>query len=335
MKRFLFLILLAILSALPFVGAQNCIEPTSELHLTKDTIFCDGHYKVSRIVADAENITLHCGGATLEGDLGSDGIIITKSNVKLKSCTLITYQKAVSMLNAPAPSFENVVLKNNVIGIYAVNTRFKPHGVLFEDNERNMVLEEKEAPTRTIENHVLPELLAALNISTANHAAAAKRVALEKTITVEEKENRTTITVSLTAKEDIPNLLVYEHIPKELAATADDVVFSYPDVQVVNPDPDFLIPIGRIKINTKVKIEYRLNKKVSAGDPMPSTVVAEGENENNEPPVEEPIDTTAPAEVTDLSPPSSVVWWTLLFLGLALVVTAAVYHIEKKGREQH
>lgn len=323
-----FLIPFIILLFIPLSSAQNCVEPASELRLTKDTVLCDGNYKVSRIVVDAGNITLHCGGATLEGNLGDEGIIITQSNVKLKSCTLTTYQKAITLLNAPLPSFEKVVLKNNVIGVYALNTPFKPHGILFEDNERNMVHETEEAATRTVSNPSVPSLFAIINVSAARHAATAKKVALEKTLTFD--GNRSTFVVSITAKEDIPNLLVYEHIPKELAATADEVLFSYPDVQVINADPDFLIPIGRIKINTKVNIEYSISKKVSPADPLPSTILDEGEPEEVR---EEPIGVSAPADISDI--PAPVSRWTVFFLFLAAAVFAVLYFIEKKVHDQH
>lgn len=325
----LFLIPLLFTILVPFSFAQNCIEPAPEMHLTKDTMLCDGNYKVSRIVVDAGNVTLHCGGSTLEGNLGDEGIIITKPNVKLKSCTLSTYQKAITLLNAPLPSFEKVVLKNNVVGIHAINTLFKPRGVLFEENERNIVHETQEETPRTLSNTPAPSLFSLLNVSEARHAAAAKKVALEKTLTLQ--ENSSTIMISITAKEDIANLLVYEHIPKELAATAGDVVFSYPDVQVIHDDPDFLIPIGRIKINTKINIEYALQKKVSPADPLPATIFAEGEEEQDAP-VEEPV--YAPAEISDI-PPSSVSRWTVFFLIIAAAVFAVLYFIEKKGHEQH
>lgn len=326
MKRFVFL--LAALFILPVAAAQNCVEPTPEMHLTKDTVLCDGNYKISRIVVEAGNVTLHCGGSTLEGNLGDEGVIITQPNVKLKSCTLSTYQKAITLLNAPLPSFEKVVLKNNVVGIHAINTLFKPRGVLFEENERNIVHETKEETPRTLSNTPAPSLFSLLNVSEARHAAAAKKVVLEKTLTLH--ENSSTIMISITAKEDIKNFLVYEHIPKELAATAGDVSFSYPDVQIINDDPDFLIPIGRIKINTKLNIEYSLQKKVSPADPLPATIFSEGDEEQDAP-VEE---IAAPAEITAI-PTSSVSRWTLLFLILAAVVFAVLYFIEKKGHEQH
>lgn len=327
MKR-LFLIPLLFTLLVPFSFAQNCVEPAPEMHVTKDTLLCDGNYKISRIVIEAGNVTLHCGGSTLEGNLGDEGIIITQPNVKLKSCTLTTYQKAITLFNAPLPSFEKVVLKNNAVGIHAVNTLFKPRGVLFADNERNIVHETKEEASRTISNIVTPSVFARVNVSADAHAAAAKKVVLEKTLTLQ--ENSSTVMVSITAKEDITNLLVYEHIPKELAATASEVAFSYPDVQVVNDDPDFLIPIGRIKINTKINIEYSLQKKVSPADPLPATIFDEGEEEH-EAPVEEIV--SAPAEITDIPP--SVSRWTVFFLILAAAVFTVLYFIEKKGHEQH
>lgn len=327
MKRFVFF--LAALFILPVAVAQNCVEPTPEMRVTEDTVLCNGNYKISRIVIDAGNLTFHCGGSTLEGNLGDEGIIITKPNVKLKSCTLSAYQKAITLLNAPLQSFEKVVLKNNAVGIHSVNTLFKPRGVLFEGNERNIVHETKEETHRTLSNTPAPSLFSLLNVSEAHHVAAAKKVGLEKTLTLQ--ENSSTIMISITAKEDIANLLVYEHIPKELAATADDVEFSYPDVQVIHDDPDFLIPIGRIKINTKINIEYSLQKKVSPADPLPATIFAEGEEEQEfKVPVE---DISAPAEITNIPP--SVSRWTVFFLIIAVAVFAVLYFIEKKGHEQY
>lgn len=334
------LLIFAFLLASPLVVADLCLTPTTAEQVVSTTgsttHLCYGHYRLSGIRLTAPRSTLHCGGATLEGDLSGSGIIITAPDVTLKDCTLITHQRAVSVLNAPGVSFEKMTLKNNVVGVHALNTKFKPHGILFEDNERNIVFEERASREKNLSTDApLPSgLLAALNLTAEQHRAGSAGVILEKKLAVD--EDRSTFSITLTITQDMDNLILYEHVPKELAATASEVVFSYPDVTIVNPDPDFMIPIGRVKVNTKFNIEYSLGKKVGDDDPLPVSVVV---NLPAPAPVAPPPRAPEPTEesagvVSDISS-TNVRWWTIFFFVLALIVFFVVYKIEKLRVEQH
>ncbi len=328
MKQLFFLAGFVVL--LPLVVVGVCVEPETGMELRRDTVLCPGTHRVSSITLAGENSTVHCSGATLEGDLASEGLIITARGVKLKNCNLITYKKAIVINAVPDTSFEKVILKNNVIGLYAIHAPLKPRGILFEGNERNMVFEEKKEGEHHLTTNVPSEILTYLNINLEEHRAALNAVVLEKKLTT--TDDQSTFTITLTAKKDIENLVLYEHIPKTIAASADEVVFSYPDVEVLNPDPDFLIPIGRIKVNTKLNIEYAIAKKISPLVELPVTVVVA----HPPPAANETVSeiSTAP-EIEPAVPSSFFSGWSFFFLLLALVVFVVFFKIEKARLEQH
>lgn len=269
------------------VSAAPCVKPIDELDISGNMVFCPGTYRVEEMKISTDNVMLDCGNAILEGNLRNLGLSISrKKDIEIKNCHFIGYKKALSISGSEV-TLKDTELSHNVIAIHqAGQTKLITSGVKFTDNENDgveqlRVMEERppEKTITTVENEINEHLFPLVGITEEQHLAVVDKVKLDKKVTVTEKESE--FVVTLTPLMDIDNLIMYEHIPKHLAEHASEVEFDH-DVIVINEDPDFMIPIGRVKMKTKIEVKYKLGKRANLLREMPTTILAEELSEEPE-----------------------------------------------------
>ena len=322
-------ILVSVLLLWP-VHAETCVKPENNMHIVENTMFCKGHHEVKNMYVETPGTILDCKGATLEGQLNKQGIIIQANNVEVKNCNLVSYKKAIVVDNAAA-SFENVHVTQSVIGLYTLNSKVSQEGLTLIDNERDSYNDIKEVTSekKQVPNEVSEELLNRLELST--HVTDKVEVTKELIVT----DKKSTFAVTITALEDHENLVLYEHIPKELADHVDQITFSQP-VTVINEDPDVMIPLGRLKVKTKFSFEYSIKKKLTGKEKMPSTVVAE-KNVGEQTEAADDVEATPPQEQEEPTAPqdnnepkkTTARFWTILFFIIAALTSAAFFFFER------
>ena len=270
--------------------ADACVTPEDELAIEKDTTLCAGRYRVSGIRIEADNLTLDCSGAEMEGDLRRVGITLTRNqNVIIKNCGLAGYRKAIAINGGSRIKLVNITLSYNVVGLHTSGaTLIDSTGVTFVDNENNGInqpveTEEKqrgETIRARFDNQPTEEAIKLFRLEEQNQSLVFDNVSVEKYLTIEDNQ-RSVITTVITPLTDIENLIMYEHVPKNIADNASKIEFDKSAV-VIREDPDFMIPIGRVTVKSKITIKYKIGKKVNIFQELPVTLVASQRQEEPE-----------------------------------------------------
>ena len=270
--------------------ADTCVTPEDELRIEQDTTFCPGRYRVSSIMIEADNLTLDCNGAEMEGDLRRVGISMTRNqNVIIKNCGLAGYRKAIAINGGSRIKIMNTTLSYNVVGLHTSGaTLIDSTGVTFVDNENNGInqpveTEEKqrgETIRARFDNQPTEEAIKLFRLEEQNQSLVFDNVSVEKYLTIEDNQ-RSVITTVITPLTDIENLIMYEHVPKNIADNASKIEFDKSAV-VIREDPDFMIPIGRVTVKSKITIKYKIGKKVNIFQELPVTLVASQRQEEPE-----------------------------------------------------
>lgn len=94
---------------------ESVYPPVDGMNISKSTTFCPGtYYLPSGISINANNVTLDCDNAILNGNnssIGTNGIIIeNKNEAAIKNCEVIKYENGVYLLS----SSNNIVNNNNI-----------------------------------------------------------------------------------------------------------------------------------------------------------------------------------------------------------------------------
>jgi hypothetical protein len=76
---------------------ESCVTPTDDMVITEDTTFCSGTYNLPNgIEIDADNITLDCNNAVLEGDMMEEfGIRLYGDYNNVNNCIITDYQVGI------------------------------------------------------------------------------------------------------------------------------------------------------------------------------------------------------------------------------------------------
>lgn len=332
-------ILLLLNSMLVIAGVNGvkksdaCVTPEDELSIETDTTFCSGRYKVSSIRIEADNLTLDCNGAELEGDLRRIGISLTRNqNVIIKNCVLAGYRKAIAINGGSRIKIVNTTLSYNVVGLHTSgSTLIDSSGVTFVDNENNGInqpadVEEKprgETIRARFDNQPSQNIINLFRLDEQNQSLVLDNVSIEKYLTIEDN-TRSVITVVLTPLTEIENLIMYEHVPKNIADNASKIEFDKSAV-VVREDPDFMIPIGRVTVKSKITVKYKIGKKVNIFQELPVTLVAAQQHEESEPVVVPEV-----MEEEEAEPFFSRGLLQIGLLFLIVLVSYVLYRFEKR-----
>ena len=109
MKKIFGLLVMLIVSPV-FVYAGSCITPIDGMVITEDTTFCTGTYSIPNgITIDANNTTLNCSNAILDGNGTKEGVSTSNTGVTIKNCILNNFKKGIMSLGS------NNIIQNNVI----------------------------------------------------------------------------------------------------------------------------------------------------------------------------------------------------------------------------
>ncbi len=271
--------------------SDACVTPEDELSIETNITLCPGKYRVSGFRIEADNLTLDCNGAELEGDLRRIGITLTRNqNVIIKNCGLAGYRKAIAINGGSRIKITNTTLSYNVVGLHTSgSTLIDSSGVTFVDNENNginqpVVAEEKprgETIQARFDNQPSEKVIDLFRLEEQNQSLVLDKISVEKYLTIEDN-TRSVITVVLTPLTDIDNLVMYEHVPKNIADNASKIEFDKSAI-VIREDPDFMIPIGRVTVKSKITVKYKIGKKVNIFQELPVTLVASQPQEEPEP----------------------------------------------------
>lgn len=97
----------------------ECIIPEDGMVIMENTLFCQGYYNLPNgISIGADDITLDCNGAFLEGDnKENDGIYTEKSGIEILNCKVKGFSNGVYLDFNSYNSLENLDIFENKQGI--------------------------------------------------------------------------------------------------------------------------------------------------------------------------------------------------------------------------
>ncbi|MEW5896262.1 MAG: right-handed parallel beta-helix repeat-containing protein [Nanoarchaeota archaeon] len=131
MRRVLFILLLGLLVLVFAEGALACVTPTDGMVITENTTFCPGTYNLPKgIEIGADNVSLDCNGAVLEGEgSGNNGILDGRNNVVIKNCNIKDFLGGITLANPY--SYYNKVYNNTISSC--------PYGIVVVDSMYNEI----------------------------------------------------------------------------------------------------------------------------------------------------------------------------------------------------
>ncbi len=86
----------------------GCLRPIDGMQIGRDVTLCTDSYYLPNGIAVADDVTLDCDGAEIQGDNVDWGITLSGNNIVIKNCIITEYSQCVQLLQA-----ENIQLLNN------------------------------------------------------------------------------------------------------------------------------------------------------------------------------------------------------------------------------
>jgi len=280
MKKIIFLIAFVLLSADAFA---ECIIPENGMNIMQSTVLCTGEYEIpDGISVNGNDITLDCSKASLTGSLYGKGIYAKGNNIIIKNCILSSYDYGIYLESVPDAQLKNNNISDSIVGIYSLDSDAIVSDNIYQNNEKDFLDVSKEEIT-----------LPAVSETEQTAVSAHKRVYFEN-ITEQEivynlgikegyekakdiidiKRDKAKIgasvqyTLTVTSKKEVVGLMIYEHIPKNLADNSNKISSSA-EFKVINEDPDIVFRLGHVKEGDSRVITYTISEAdFSAKDPF-------------------------------------------------------------------
>ncbi len=140
---------------------------------------------------------------------------------------------------------------------------------------------------------------------------------------------RSEITIVVTAPRDMKNMKVVEVIPKTVAKSTDDLIFTGETPEILQKDPVVQWIIDSLKTGKSLDFTYIVKKKINS---IKSYTLAGGE-EKAAPPSEEKVEPTGEA-VKEITPPEEAKKFGWLVAVLIVVVGLGVYFAYTKKKKE-
>jgi parallel beta-helix repeat protein len=272
---------------LPLAWAE-CIAPFTGMQLSSSRILCAGEYEVENIVVGGSGIIVECNATVLKGAQQGAGISVEYApDTTIRGCTLDSFEVGISVKGSGNVVLENnrfignkfgiaeqessTILKNNVfegsvsqdvvvvertnetaeelIEDMSTEQKWSPAGIL----RQQLVLRSPSESAEAIEEQV-EQLLQQMESSQ-------EYLDIQRTISVDEAEGTTTISLGIVPKQPVHDVRVYEGIPKCVAEYVHQIIFSNQDYEVIEADP--LLMWSFAQLEDRKQLSYTVAKKLS------------------------------------------------------------------------
>ncbi len=124
--------LVTLVFSIVMVTSEECVKPTNEIVITKDTTFCKGTYNLAGVAATeldllraikigSNDLTLNCDGAVINGTKAKRSVgisVLGRGNVKIRNCVVQNYDLGVSLSNTRDVTLEDNIINENSIGLF-------------------------------------------------------------------------------------------------------------------------------------------------------------------------------------------------------------------------
>jgi len=286
MRPFMLVAIAVLAFALAPIAVAQCIVPFTGMSLSSSRMLCQGEYDVENIVVEGSGVVIECDGTILKGSGENAGISVEYAqDITIRGCALQNYEVGISVKGS-----ENVVLENNLLlgykfGIFEQGSSTTLKNNTFEDLEGedfkslgSIPEEEVQSPEQSFEDlshAIILRKQVVLKNPGANTGEIEQQVEellqqadlsqelfdIQRTVAIDKEAKTTTVTLSITPKQPLKDVAIYEGIPKCLSEYLSQVVFSNNEFEIIEEDP--LIMWTFSHINEKSKLSYIVGKAVS------------------------------------------------------------------------
>jgi parallel beta-helix repeat protein len=276
---------IALLIFIPTAFAQ-CVVPFDGMALSSSRVLCEGTFEAGNILVEGMGTAIECNGTILKGSGENAGFLIDFSHgVSVTGCTMEDFEVGMSVHGSKDVVLEGNTFLRNKIGIAEQDSSLIQRGNVFEGSERQDVLsiegsgdegsEELHVPSENLSRSAILEKQLVLRNPGASSQEIEEQVEellqkaelseelldIQRTVIVDEEGKATTVTLSITPKEPLQDVHIYEGIPKCLAEYLSQVVFSDDRFEVIEKDP--LIMWTFAEMEERSRLSYTVGKLVS------------------------------------------------------------------------